>query len=223
MLYPNSRILIFAKAPLPGKVKTRLIPAYGERFATELHQAMVWHLLNFLCSANISPIELWCSPDKNHLFFEDCEKSFDISLHTQQGKHLGDKLNNAFKVVLAYANSAVVLGADCPTIGREDFTTAFKDVHAGVDVVIKPADDGGYLLLGLSRPIPQLFENITWGSADVFAQTVLCADTLKLKYTKLAVGRDIDNASDVQYLASRAAYFNLHSRLRSLLNSVRNG
>ncbi|MFV2056045.1 MAG: DUF2064 domain-containing protein, partial [Thiohalomonadales bacterium] len=116
--------MIFAKAPVLGNVKTRLIPHYGETYATELQRAMLWHNLSILSEANLCPLELWCAPDAVDPFFVTCRASFKLTLRVQRGESLGDKMDDAFTQLLTEAESALVIGADCPTLQKKDYVMA---------------------------------------------------------------------------------------------------
>jgi len=220
MLYPQSRIIVFAKTPEPGTVKTRLIPDYGESFATELHCAMLWHSLTVITQAEICPIELWCSPNINHPFFHSCVDVFNLTLHEQQGENLGEKMRDAFDQVLATANHALIIGTDCPYLLKTDFMSAMNKLIEGVDVVISPAEDGGYVMLGQSIAVPLLFEKIDWGSSSVLAQTIEQIQTAELTSFMLSKKRDVDVADDVKYLAENSQTILLHPRLMTILKSL---
>ena len=95
MIYPEAKILLFAKAPISGTVKTRLIPDIGEYAATELHKELVLNALNTITEGALSPVELWCAPNTQHPFFTECQRRFSASLHCQQGAGLGARMHHA--------------------------------------------------------------------------------------------------------------------------------
>ena len=211
--------MIFAKAPVPGEVKTRLIPTYGNVFATELHRSMLWHSLSRLTQANICPLELWCAPNQDHPFFETCRETFGLSLQVQQGVNLGEKLAHTFNVVLAKeVDNAIVIGVDCPTLDRTDYVSAFDKLSSGTDVVLSPAADGGYVLLGMSKPNTELFQRISWGTKKVFKQTTERALAAGLQFKTLEPHFDIDLPDDIKRLANNPK--TLHPKLKKLLLSL---
>ncbi|HDK37815.1 MAG TPA: DUF2064 domain-containing protein, partial [Thiolapillus brandeum] len=113
------KILVFAKAPIPGQAKTRLIPALGEEGAARLHSKLVLHTLNSLHDIEY-PVELWCTPDITHELFKTCAASFDIGLKRQQGKDLGVRMYEAFQATLTDTPWAILIGTDCPDLDSKD-------------------------------------------------------------------------------------------------------
>jgi uncharacterized protein len=113
---PTCSLLIFAKAPQTGTVKTRLIPVLGAQGATDLYQRMLRHALVEAAAANIGPIELWCAPDIGDDFFARCAQEFKLSLHAQQGADLGEKMSFALSAALTRAPRAILIGSDCPAL-----------------------------------------------------------------------------------------------------------
>src|SRR3989344_6042489 len=109
-------LIIFAKAPIPGETKTRLIPRIGSQGAVELHQHLVLHTLKTATQARLCPIELWCTPSPDHPFFQDCAQKFDVTLHTQQGIDLGQRMAHAIDTVLRYKRYVILIGSDCPSL-----------------------------------------------------------------------------------------------------------
>src|SRR5882672_12690446 len=97
------RVMVFARAPTPGEVKTRLIPALGEAGAAALHRRLVTHTLGAAADALIGPVELWCTPDTGDPFFFDCERRLRVSLHAQGQGDLGSRMRRAFESALARA------------------------------------------------------------------------------------------------------------------------
>ncbi|MEO6697527.1 MAG: TIGR04282 family arsenosugar biosynthesis glycosyltransferase, partial [Gammaproteobacteria bacterium] len=147
----DARIMVFAKAPVAGTVKTRLIPALGAHGAAALHTTLTRHSIATAVNAPLCPVELWCSPDAHHPFFAQCQKDFGVTLQQQQGNNLGERMAQAFDTVLQQHPYAVVIGTDCPTLTTQDLRAALNALHEGFDAVIGPAEDGGYVLIGLRR------------------------------------------------------------------------
>lgn len=200
----NNALIIFVKYPKPGKVKTRLATALSLEEAAAFQRAMAADII----AAHSD------DPDFGTIvFFSPAERKEDFAdwlglgtrLEAQQGADLGEREHNAFNVVLGagegfHYDRAVIIGADCPSIGNEKIERAFAllDDH---DVVLGPAEDGGYYLLGLSAPHPELFRGIEWGGPDVFKMTIHIADTEGLDCVLLEELYDVDTIDDLRRLA----------------------
>jgi len=172
-----TRVLqVFAKAPVPGAVKTRLIPPLDATAAAMLHRALVEHTLLLAASmrpAIVDRIELWCAPDTAHPFFAQCASRFPLTLRSQHGADLGARMHHALNDALARGDLPVLIGTDCPSLDSARIDEAFAALAPGpADVVLLPTEDGGYALIGANRLNPLLFEGIAWSTANVFAQTV---------------------------------------------------
>lgn len=205
MRFPRSRILVFAKEPEPGTVKTRLVPLLGEQNAASLHARFVHNTLHMACSAGLSPVELWCSPSVETPFFQDCAQHYDITLHPQSAGDLGRRMHHAISDTLERAMSAVLVGADCPGLCAADLTEALDALAQGAGAVMGPARDGGYFLVGLTQPDPSLFTGIEWGTSTVFAETAKRLDAAGIGYHCLAARDDVDTPEDYQRLLREAA------------------
>jgi rSAM/selenodomain-associated transferase 1 len=164
-------ILIFARAPVPGEAKTRLIPALGAGGAARLQHRLTEHALATATRASPDSIQLWCTPDRAHPFFAECARRHPILLKTQSGATLGERL--AFAVVgeLHSHDAVVVIGTDCPVLTHENLRFALDALDAH-DAVIHPAEDGGYVLIGLSQAFAQAFDDVDWSSDRVFDKTM---------------------------------------------------
>lgn len=168
-------ILVFAKAPVAGEVKTRLIPALGAAGAAAFHERLVDRTLATAAAAAIGPVELCCAPDAAHPFFDACSRAHGASLGEQGAGDLGERMHRAFVRALAAAPAAIVIGCDCPALGSHHLRDAAAALAGGADAVLAPAEDGGYVLIGLAgadaRVFARLFERIAWGGPDVLAAT----------------------------------------------------
>ncbi|EGV18768.1 TIGR04282 family arsenosugar biosynthesis glycosyltransferase [Thiocapsa marina] len=196
MRYPNARILIFAKAPIPGQVKTRLIPALGPTGAAQLACDLLERLVRRLSGAHLAPVELWCSPDPGHPLFRDLAESEGVALRTQQGEDLGERLSAAAEDALGRADAVLLVGADVPGLDADYCASALATL-AESDAVLGPAEDGGYVLLGLKAPAPTLFEDMPWGGDRVAAITRRRMASLGLRWRELASLWDLDRPEDL--------------------------
>lgn len=202
--YPQSRILVMARAPVPGHAKTRLIPALGEAGAADLHRRLVERLLGSLQQANIAPVQLWCTPDSRAPFFQDCARRYAVDLHQQTGEDLGARMARALASALAEdgVESALVIGCDIPALDGDLLAQACEVLHAGNDAVLLPMEDGGYGLLGLRQMAPELFAGVTWGGSKVLAQTREKLRGLRWQWQELEPLWDVDRPDDLARLAA---------------------
>lgn len=198
--FPNSRILVFAKDPVPGKVKTRLEPAIGIRGSLHLHRAMITRICNLVGASYLAPWQLWVTENISHEFFlNHCNKK-DIYL---QGKgDIGCKMADAAVRTLANSVSAslLIIGSDCPSIDESYLKTALEQLAGGIDVVLGPAEDGGYVLIGLNAANNRLFSDIDWGTDRVLVQTLTRARKLGLSSVCMDVLWDLDRPTDLDRL-----------------------
>jgi rSAM/selenodomain-associated transferase 1 len=199
-------LIVFAKAPIPGRVKTRLIPFIGEEAATALHQKLVSHCLSIASEASITPVELWCSPSSRHPFFIHSGKEFRLDLHTQPKGDLGRRMAFAFGETLKKASSALLIGTDSPSLTPDDIKKAAEILTQSVDAVITPAEDGGYVLLGLRRLSLDLFSGIPWGTNAVMEETRLRLRRLKWKWHELPQRWDVDRPEDIERLRTEGHF-----------------
>jgi len=191
------RVIVFARAPEPGKVKTRLIPALSAAGAAELHRRLVRHSLGAATGARLGPVELWCAPDTGDPFFRECERRLGVSLSAQGGGDLGARMRRAFESALARAGRAILVGSDIPALSAQYLRDADQALVRGNEVVIGPAEDGGYVLIGLSRSDPELFRDIPWGGPEVMAETRRRIASLAWRLSELPVLWDVDRPEDL--------------------------
>ncbi len=186
-------LAIFAKAPMSGQVKTRLAPAIGLDAAARLHARMVTHTLELAHQAQLEAVTLWVWPQATDpRLIEQCHR-LGISIAVQQGEDLGQRMAHACEG----AGPQIIIGADCPGITSRLLQLAASTLNAGADVVLTPAQDGGYVLIGLRQPQPELFRNIAWGSADVLNQTRTRIGELRLQAVEFESLWDVDRPEDL--------------------------
>lgn len=196
----DTTLIIFAKAPMPGQTMTRLIPEIGVTGAVNLHRTFVLHTLQTATKTRFDSIQLWCTPSPNHPFILECTRIFDISLHTQQGADLGERMKHAFDTALQQSKSVILIGTDCPTLTVDTLENAADILFQGMDSVVAPAMDGGYVLLGLTHSSPDLFDMVPWGKDTVMQITRERLKKLGWNWHELAEHRDIDRPEDLDYL-----------------------
>ena len=206
MKAPSAALVIFAKAPIPGQVKTRLCPPLTPDEAAGLHGSLVQDVLErsgvAAKGSGSSTFDrvLACSPVSNHVFFKIMEERQGVRLISQVGDDLGDRMSNAFRSVFAWGYERVLLvGTDLPSLSEASYAKAV-DLLSDHDLVLGPSLDGGYYLIGLRSPAPDLFVGISWSTDQVFATTTAKAEALKLKTALLPPCRDVDTIEDLKAL-----------------------
>ena len=195
-----SRVAVFARAPVPGKVKSRLVPVLGGEGAAALHRVLVARALEAAIEAGLGPVELWCAPDARDPFFRSCGERFEVSLISQHEGDLGARMRIAFETMLAMSARALLIGSDIPAMTAAYLRAADAALAEGCDAVIGPAEDGGYVLIGLARVAPELFEGIEWGGPGVLQETRSRIARLGWRHRELPVLWDVDRPEDLSRL-----------------------
>lgn len=198
MSRPELKLILFTKAPEPGATKTRLIPALGQEGAAELHKRMCKHMVDTVCDGTPYSIELQCHPNTQHVFFTNILRQHPrMALTRQQGSHLGERMAAALQHALAQYRHAIIIGTDVPALTTAYLQDAFARLEAGTDVVIGPAEDGGYVLIGLSIFRPELFSGIDWGTGLVLQQTLDRTHEAGMSAALLPALWDVDTPDDL--------------------------
>ena len=185
---------------MPGEVKTRLLPSIDPRAAAALYEGMVLHSLRTAVAAAVGPVDLWCTPSADHPFFLRCSREFKARLRTQTEGDLGRRMAHAFNEILKISTSAILIGSDCPCLTENDLREAAAILQQGVHAVISPAEDGGYVLLGLSQYAIELFKGVPWGTGSVLEETRDRLRRLGWKWHELPERWDVDRPEDLERL-----------------------
>lgn len=191
-----SRIVVFAKAPVPGRCKTRLAAGLGARRAAAVYRSLLARTVAEAVAAEAAPVELWCAPDARHPFFRALRRDYGVVLRRQPRGDLGRRMHGAFRAVLSGAPDAVMVGGDCPVLSGEYLRAALAALRNGADAVFGPAEDGGYALVGLREAHARLFRGVHWGGPRVMAQTRRRVAALGLRAVYLPTVWDVDMAAD---------------------------
>ncbi len=189
----DSALIIFTKNALLGKVKTRLAKTAGNKNALLIYNELLKFTKNLILKVKT----------KKFIFYSDFIDANDIfnavvfEKYHQKGNDLGERMLNAFKVTfkLGYERT-ILIGSDCNELTPEILELAIKALDEN-DLVIGPAKDGGYYLIGMKKLHPKLFVDKNWGTATVFKEAIFEAGKLNLKYHLLPVLNDIDNEQDL--------------------------
>jgi uncharacterized protein len=187
----GSRIVIFAKEPVPGRVKTRLIPALGAEGAADLARDMLADTLEEARASGLA-VELCGDPDPAAWH----EPLPAVGFAAQGTGDLGERLARAAARVLGEGDRILLIGTDCPGLDRGRLRAAARALD-GHDAVIHPTLDGGYALLGLRRSDELLFAGISWSTAKVAEQTIARVRALGWRLRVLEKLRDIDEPADL--------------------------
>jgi rSAM/selenodomain-associated transferase 1 len=190
-------IAILAKAPIPGIAKTRLIPAIGTHAAAVLQERLTERAVATGLAANVGPVTLWCAPDSTHTTFLKLVARSRITLRPQPDGDLGARMLAA---TAATGGPVLVMGTDCPALTDVHLRGAANALRDGTDVVIIPAEDGGYVLIGLRSIQPAVFADIQWGTSTVLAETRARVIAHRLVFAERPPLWDVDTEIDLARL-----------------------
>jgi hypothetical protein len=190
-------VAILAKAPIPGVVKTRLIPAIGAHAAAVLQERLTERTIATSLAADVGPVTLWCAPDATHSTFLKLVMQQRIILKRQPAGDLGARMLAA---TTAGNGPVLVIGTDCPALTELHLRGAANALRERNDVIIVPAEDGGYVLIGTRTPQPAIFSGIAWGTTNVLAETRARIIEQRLVLTEQPPLWDVDTETDLARL-----------------------
>lgn len=192
----NDRLIIFVRNPIKGKVKTRLAKTVGEDQATALYRKMLLYTREITKGLNAEKCVYYAENVNNN----DLWDNMVFEKHLQQGEHVGERMQNAFAEAFAAGKQRVIIiGSDCIELETYMIKEAFAVLESN-DVVLGPAKDGGYYLIGMRKFLPTLFEDKVWSTPDVLMDTILDLKKMDAKYYLLKTLSDIDTAEDLEGL-----------------------
>jgi len=192
---PGTAVIVFAKAPRPGSVKTRLVPLLGAEGAAALQVRLVKHALETATKA-LRPVELHCAPDANGPFFRFCAGHYGVTVRAQVEGDLGARMLTAFTQSLPEHACVLLIGSDCPALTARHLRQADRSLRDGADAVFIPCEDGGYALIGMKRVEAALFDGMTWGGEHVMADTRARLTALGWRWRELETLWDVDRPED---------------------------
>lgn len=196
--YTDTTLLVFAKAPIAGEVNTRLIPDLGVEAATALQKELIRSRLGSLTQNELCETQLWCSPDVDHVFFKDCVARFKVKLNEQNGGDLGERMSNAIKIALKKFKHVVLIGTDAPALDLLQIQEAIDSLRNNDGVVLVPAEDGGYVLIGMSQHYSEIFLSVPWGTDRVLRKTRANIVALGLTLDEMDACWDVDRIEDYE-------------------------
>jgi len=202
----DEKLLILLKAPLLGQVKTRMAAEIGADNALAAYRQMLDKVLSTM--APLSVVELHYTPKTELCLVKDISNN-RFTYHDQAEGDLGFRILAAFRQAFqAGAKRIAMIGTDCPEVTSLDVQTAWAALKTN-DLVLGPAQDGGYWLIGLKEPHPELFTGINWSTATVLTETLTRASQLGLSHHLLQTLSDVDTLADWQAYLARSQAQNL--------------
>lgn len=194
----KERLIVFTRYPEPGLTKTRLIPALSAQEAATLHRQMTEHTLSKVRELQSQrPLSIEVRFTGGNLALMQDWLGSDLVYQHQGTGDLGVRMARSHQsAARAGIERTVIIGTDCPGLNAELIVQAFGQLHSR-DLVLGPAVDGGYYLIGLRCLIPALFSGISWGTAEVLQQTVHIANKLDLSVAYLTQLADVDRPEDL--------------------------
>lgn len=189
-------LLQFSRAPREGQVKTRLIPHLGAAGACDLHCELTMWTCRALLASGLGPVEVHVDGDTAHPLFERCRDEGASGISSQCGADLGQRMYRALRDGLTRFASVILVGSDCPGIDPvylRQAAAALRDVA----VVLGPATDGGYVLIGARSISGRVFRDIPWGEDQVYMKTLAAVEASGLDWAALPPLADIDRPSDL--------------------------
>ncbi len=190
-------VIVFGRVPELGRVKTRLAAQIGDERALDLYRRMLEHSLA-VAQASGRRVELCIEGVDRDGECARLASRYGAVLTAQSGGDLGERMHGALDRALRHGAAAVLIGSDCPALAVEDLQQAFAAL-AGHDAVFSPTEDGGYVLVGLARPRPEIFHGPAWGSARVMAQTRMRLSAAGARWVELRTLWDVDRAEDLEH------------------------
>lgn len=196
----DAAIALFAREPVWGRVKTRLEPVLGRDGALAMHERLIRHMVSVLGDADVARLHLFVDGDPGHSLFRDC--AAELPRFRQAGGHLGQRMQAATSQLLQTHDRVLLIGADCVSVDAQYLELALERLRGNTEVVLGPAEDGGYVLLGLRRSDLLLFGAMPWGTDQVLERTRQCLREQQLHWQELEPRWDLDRPEDLERLSS---------------------
>ena len=194
----NTLLIQFAKAPERGRVKSRMLPDLSPDQALDLHCELVLWTTRQLVTSGLGTVQLAVAGDTDHPLFDNCVALGAAQVVAQVGEDLGERMYQALQLGLQSFEKVLLVGSDCPRLDR-DYLAQALDALENVEVVLGPASDGGYVLIGATVIGSTVFEGIDWGTSSVFSQTTRRLDAAQISWSDLPARQDIDRPDDLPH------------------------
>ncbi len=196
---PRIGVAILAKAPITGYAKTRLIAMLGAQGAADLQRWLLQRTIATALAADVGPVTLWCAGDMQHPDAALCRTFAAVTLRQQPEGDLGTRMLAA--VAESPTAGGLVIGTDCPVLTSAHLRAAAKSLRTS-DAVVLPAEDGGYVLIGMREPIAGAFAGVDWGTESVMAQTRERLAALGRRWEEPVTLWDVDRPADLERLST---------------------
>ncbi len=196
----DTAVLVFAKAPVPGRCKTRLARSVGTVRAARIYRRLLEHAVALACASGVGPVTLVCAPTTRSAYFQMLARRYDISLARQTAGDLGSRMHSATRHALPGHRGVLLMGADQPCIDVAMLARASVWLQAPGRAWLGSTRDGGYWLIGLSRSEARVFQGMRWSTDRVAAQTRRRLRRARLTQRTAAPRRDIDTYRDLRRL-----------------------
>lgn len=206
-------MIVFTRAPVAGRAKTRLAARLGARRAARLHQQLTAAALQTALAARCGAVELHTTC--RHAWLASIAHRVGIPVKLQKGRDLGERMAQATRAALRRAPFVLLIGSDCPELAPRELARAARWLAGGADAVLAPARDGGYALIGLARRADFLFRDMPWGSERVCAETEARLKNSAWRVRKLAPVSDLDRPEDLP----RVRWLRVHAAARRRLGA----
>ena len=194
----NNALIVFARDPIVGQVKTRLNPFLDLQTVCDLYTCLLSDSIDKACSVKCADCFIGVYPSSNSGYFERLDPSLLINIFIQEGKDLGERMKNAFSARFAEGYEHVaIIGADSPSLPLAYLKQAFSSER---EVVLGPSVDGGYYLIGMRGKLVNLFEGIKWGESSVLKDTSFKLKASRASMELLPVWYDVDRIDDLKFL-----------------------
>lgn len=200
------RVLVFARVPEPGRVKTRLIPALGADGAAALYLDLLDHVLAEVSRPPGLAVELWVDRAPVAAELEARAAAAGAALRLQAEGDLGRRMDQALRRVLGEGALPILVGSDLPGLRAAHLEAAARALREDAEAVFAPATDGGYGLVGLTRPMPELFTDMPWSTPAVMDETAARLAAAGVRWTRLEALWDVDAPEDLPRLAALARF-----------------
>ena len=191
-------LLVFAREPVAGQVKTRLAAAIGAEAAAAAYRELTDATLAYAVAARVqgivASVELWCTPDPASPYFRELAARHGMALHLQCEGNLGDRMSDAIRAALTRASAALLIGTDCPALGAAGLHAAATLLRSH-NAVLGPAEDGGFVLVGARVPVR--FDGVDWGKAHTLRDTRADFARAQLRWGEIAISWDVDEPADL--------------------------
>lgn len=192
-------VIVFARAPVAGACKTRLIPVYGRIGATRIYRDLVTRAVCVALAGASGPVQVWTTPSPGHPFFANLRRRFAVNLMRQCDGDLGRRMGFAIRTAIRDgAPAAILVGTDAADLEAQDLRDAAACLQGDFDAVLQPAQDGGFVLIGLRVDAQRALRGIAWSSGRELGQTLGRLQGIGLRVALLRTRADIDLPSDLR-------------------------